>query len=94
MAVYVDEWRASFRGMLMSHMMADTTAELLAMADKIGVARKWIQYPGTWREHFDVCLSKRKLAIRHGALLVSPKDLARLSIAKREARANVGRDAC
>jgi hypothetical protein len=65
--VYVDDMNAPFRGMIMCHMMADTTEELLAMADKIGVRRKWIQYPNTPKEHFDVCLSKKTKALQAGA---------------------------
>ena len=42
MPVYVDEARYSFGRMLMCHMLADTPAELHAMADRIGVARKWV----------------------------------------------------
>jgi len=56
--------------MMMCHMYADSTEELLAMADRIGVARKWIQYPGTYKEHFDVCKSKRALAVQDGAIEV------------------------
>lgn len=52
----------------MCHMTADSTAELLDMADRIGVARKWIQYQGTWKEHFDIALSKRALAVKFGAI--------------------------
>jgi Protein of unknown function (DUF4031) len=69
--------------MLMSHLMADSTEELLAMVDKIGVQRKWIQKAGTRWEHFDICQSKRKLAVQAGAIEVSAKDLARLSIARK-----------
>jgi hypothetical protein len=83
MAVYVDDWRAEFRGMLMCHMMADTRDELLQMVDKIGVQRKWIQKQGTHYEHFDVCLSKRDAAIKAGALLIPSKDLVRKMLAKR-----------
>ena len=43
MAVYVDNMQAQFGRMKMCHMIADSTEELLAMADRIGVARKWIQ---------------------------------------------------
>lgn len=71
MAVYVDDMYKSpvgeYRGMKMSHMIADSTKELLQMADTIGVKRKWIQYPGTPREHFDICLSKRAKAVIAGA---------------------------
>lgn len=75
MSVYVDDMRAPFGRMIMCHMAADTTAELLAMADVIGVARKWIQYPGTDKEHFDVSLGKRALAVAAGAHEVTARDL-------------------
>lgn len=72
MAVYVDDMYrypiGEYRGMKMSHLTADTTEELLAMVDTIGVQRKWIQYPGTWKEHFDIAFSKRKLAVEAGAI--------------------------
>ena len=84
MAVYVDNWSAPFGRMMMCHMIADTTEELLVMCDRIGVQRKWIQKPGTHWEHFDVCLSKRKAAIAAGAIELSPKDLVRRMVAKKE----------
>jgi hypothetical protein len=77
MPVYVDDMQAPFGRMVMCHMAADSTAELLAMADTIGVARKWIQYPGTDKEHFDICLSKRAKAVKAGAIEVSARDLCR-----------------
>jgi hypothetical protein len=67
-SVYVDDPIWTFGRMKMCHMTADAHDELVAMADRIGVARKWIQYPGTFKEHFDVCKSKRALAVRHGAI--------------------------
>lgn len=73
MPVYVDDAINKYGDMKMSHMIADTLDELLAMADKIGVSRRWLQtgsYP-----HFDICQSKRKLAIRHGAIGMSSKEL-------------------
>lgn len=59
----------------MCHMIADTHEELVDMAKKINVAEKWIQKAGTYTEHFDVCLSKRKLAIVFGAVELSRKEL-------------------
>ena len=50
---------------------ADTHEELINMADKIEVNRRWIQYPGTYKEHFDITKSKRKLAVEHGAIEVN-----------------------
>lgn len=69
----------------MCHMIADSTEELLAMVDKIGVARKWIQYPGTWKEHFDIAKSKRQLALQFGAQAISMRELS----AKLQARRNL-----
>ncbi len=78
MSVYVDDARHPYGRMRMSHMLADTTEELLAMADKIGVARKWLQHPGEDREHFDVCQQKRALAGEHGAVFVTQRDIVAL----------------
>lgn len=73
MPVYVDTMRAKLGRMRMSHMIADNDAELHAMADRIGVRRCWHQAPGTPRSHYDICQSKRDLAIRAGAVVVSTK---------------------
>jgi len=43
MTVYVDDVRHRFGNMVMCHLWADTLDELLAMVDRIGVQRKWIQ---------------------------------------------------
>ena len=85
MSVYVDDMRASYGRMVMCHMIADSDAELLAMADRIGVARRWHQHPGTPRSHFDVCLAKRALAIEAGAVPVTQRDLGRMILARRRA---------
>lgn len=66
--VYVDDMQAPFGRMIMCHMYADTSDELHAMADAIGVARKWCQHPGTWKEHYDIAKSKRAIAVAHGAI--------------------------
>jgi len=68
MAVYVDHMRAAYGRMKMCHMVADSVAELLNMADLIGVDRKW--FHALSHPHFDICLAKRKLAVRHGAIEV------------------------
>jgi hypothetical protein len=85
MSVYVDDMAAPFGRMIMYHMIADTSEELLAMANKIGVAPKWIQSAGTHREHFDVCQTKRALAVRCGAKEITWRELGRM-IAKRNLR--------
>lgn len=84
MSVYVDDMRAEYRRMKMCHMVADTHDELLVMADRIGVARRWLQAPMTAREHFDICMSKRAKAVACGAIEVTKRDVAMLVRKKRE----------
>ncbi len=83
MACYVDDARNPYGRMLMCHMVADTTEELLAMADAIGVARRWLQRAGTYREHFDVCQSKRLAAMQAGAEPISTRALVGRMAARR-----------
>ena len=77
MATYVDDMRAPFGRMILCHMIADTHAELLAMARRIGVRRKWIQHE--WqlrREHYDICLSMRAKAVKAGAVEITWRNYA------------------
>lgn len=80
MTVYVDEIRAEHRvrgrRMQFSHMIADTSEELEAMADLIGVARRWIQYPGTPKEHYDIVDTKRTAALKAGAVPITWRQTA------------------
>lgn len=78
MTVYVDNARIPYRGMMMSHMVADSRAELLAMAARVGVSARWIQFPGTPKEHFDICDAKRKAALSAGAVAVSTREIVRM----------------
>jgi hypothetical protein len=82
MAVYVDDFNASYRGMKMCHMIADTADELLEMVDKIGVQRKWIQDQGTGWEHFDICQSKKAKAVALGAKEIGMRELAAMTMAR------------
>ena len=70
MTVYVDDVRHRYGRMIMCHMWADTLEELLAMADTIGMNRKWLQKPprASW-VHFDVSLMMKARALEHGAIL-------------------------
>jgi hypothetical protein len=81
MAVYVDDMRAKVGRMIMCHMMADSEEELLEMADKIGVNRKWHQ-----GDHFDICLNKRALAVAAGAKEVTQRECVRIRRRNRGAR--------
>lgn len=87
MAVYVDSANLPYGRMSMCHMIADSHEELMCMADSIGVNRRWIQGKGTYREHFDICKSKRVLAVKAGAVEITQLELGRKLIARRDARA-------
>lgn len=86
MTVYVDDMykypMGQFGRMKMSHMVADTVEELLEMADKIGVARKWIQHAekGKGWVHFDISISARRRAIAAGAKQITLRELALMTM--------------
>jgi hypothetical protein len=86
--VYVDDMRAPFGRMIMCHMIADSEDELHAMADTIGVARRWCQ-----GDHYDISLTKRALAVKAGAIEVTRRELGRRIIAKRRGPRDSGRPA-
>lgn len=84
MAVYVDRGRTPYRGMIMSHMIADSLHELHAMADRIGLRRTWFQDNGT--PHYDLCQSKRRMAIQFGAVEINRRQTVALIRQLRAAR--------
>ncbi len=73
MTVYVDTMRASVGRHVVCHMMADTEAELVAMAAAIGLS------PG-WRhgDHYDVPLPQRERAVAAGAVEVTQREMVRI----------------
>lgn len=74
--VYVGTRKYRFGRLILSHMAADTIEELHATADKIGVARQHFQ--AGKRPHYDVCQSKKTLAVKHGAKMVNDRELISL----------------
>ncbi len=75
--IYVDEAVWPYRGMLMCHLLADTVEELHAMADAIGMKRRWFQndkYP-----HYDICKTKRALAVKAGAKEIGRREFVDLA---------------
>lgn len=83
MTVYVDNMfrpaQITGRPAKWSHMFADSTAELLAFARRLGLRSDWIQHAGTHREHFDVTTTVRTEAVRLGAVEITyPGDVGDL----------------
>ena len=87
MTVYVDDMyryeMGRFGRMKMSHLVADTRAELLLMVTRIGVNAKWIQHPGEFGEHFDIAQGKRTLAIENGAVAISLRQCSAMCMRRR-----------
>lgn len=63
-AGYVGRTRAHIRW---CHLIADTPAELHAMATAIGLRREWAQTSSRGTLHYDLVPTKRELALKHGA---------------------------
>lgn len=79
--VYIGKLEFPYRGMIMSHMASPDLNELHEMADKIGINRKWFQdhknNGKSKHPHYDICKSKKQLAIKYGAVEVSDRELIR-----------------
>ncbi len=83
MSVYVDNAINPYGRMKMCHMVADTLDELHAMADKIGMRRGWFQnHPD--HPHYELSVSRRKIAIQNGAIEISSTQLVMLLRAKKQ----------
>jgi hypothetical protein len=73
MSVFVDQCRWPLGRMKMCHMVADGLDELHAMADRIGINRRWFQDKNP--PHYDICKAKRALAVTAGAIEVSTRQI-------------------
>jgi hypothetical protein len=71
MNVYVDPAIHPLRGRLMCHMFSPDLEKLHAMADLIGIQRRWFQDPAranvSW-PHYDIDQTLRALAVGFGAI--------------------------
>ncbi len=76
MSVYVDKPIHKYRRMIMCHMIADSLSELHEMASKIGMKLTWFQ--PTSFPHYDLSLSRRKLALKFGAIEVDRRGLVKV----------------
>jgi len=80
MSVYVDEAIWPYGRMIMCHMLADTESELHQMADQLGISRRWFQGQGKARyPHYDICKSKRALAVQLGAVEINRRQFVDLA---------------
>jgi Protein of unknown function (DUF4031) len=80
-ATYVDTVRdypnAGLRHTRFCHLLADTRAELHALADALGIPRRYFQdHP--WRWHYDLPEHLRVAAVEVGAVEVTMHDVGAL----------------
>lgn len=87
MSVYVDCERNHYRHMIMSHMVADSVDELHAMAQRLGLKRQWFQISRNGMPHYDICQTKRQVAITLGAVEIDRRKMVQLMKAHRAQRA-------
>src|SRR5258705_11130764 len=78
------------RGDRMYHLLSDRfgaegRAELVAFARRYGLRPPWLQYAGTYREHFDVREDTGLAMTADGAVLLTDRELGTLLAAKRAA---------
>ena len=91
MTLYVDNARTPYGRMRLSHLMADTTAELERARVLLGVPASAWHSPGTPDEHLDISDTKRRDAIaRLGAVPVSSRQLVAIRQRKRRDRNQTG----
>lgn len=79
------------RGERIYHVLSDLqvpedTAELVAFVPRYGLRPEWIQYRGTYREHFDVPEHIGLRMLADGARLATNRQVGELLRAKRASR--------
>lgn len=55
------------------HLIADSVEELIEFAESMGLRREWFQAKST--PHFDLTADARKIAVAHGAIELTNRDL-------------------
>ncbi len=86
MSVYVDELKSAepYRNNMnwpyrwFCHMFADTFEELFDLAESIGLSDRWFQHKErSWMAHFDLTKTKRRKAVRAGAVEITSREWIR-----------------
>lgn len=79
------------KGERMYHVLSDRpdsdgTLELVCYVTRFGLRPEWIQYPGSYREHFDAREETGIRMLRDGAIPATNHDVAMLLRARRVSR--------
>ena len=74
MTVYVDSEHIQWRGRTWCHLVADSTAELHAFAQRLGLKAEWFQSQSVY-PHYDVTSSMQQRALHLGAHLADRRTI-------------------
>ncbi len=80
--IYIDDFFYPWHNMKMCHLIGTDEKELIEFGRKIGLKKEWLQRKTLL--HFDICLSKRILAIKNGAKKIGFREVADLILKKRK----------
>ena len=82
------------RGERIYHILSDLEGpngarELRAFVEALGLPSRFVQYPGTYREHFDAPGRYQDDLLQHGAIPVSTRELGALLKKRRTVQGDV-----
>lgn len=69
------------------HLVADSSEELLQVAERLGIDQRWLQRRGEPGEHFDLPEPRREHAVQYGAIEISWRESVALVRAHRAGEA-------
>jgi hypothetical protein len=94
------DWRRAEirRGDRMYHVLSDLlgpagSQELYAFVARCGIRPQWVQYPGTYREHFDAPPDAAACLLGQGARLATNHEVGALLRTKRSAQSSQAKPA-
>ena len=74
--IYVGKNKYKFKSFIMSHLVADSIEELHKMAQILDLKRSWFQ--DGKRLHYDISQTKKKQAIKLGAIEINDRQIIKL----------------
>ena len=78
--VYVDNMRIQYGNMVMCHMVADTEEELHTLAARLGLKREWFQPGNNSLPHYDISMSRRRMAVQLGAREITAMEIGKMNL--------------
>ena len=85
MSVYIDEAYFPIGSVKMCHLIADSEKELHKFVALLGIDKRFYKVSSItpWRNHYELSVTQRRLAVKHGAIEVTNSQMGRLLKIKR-----------